>query len=195
MRSTLTGEPDFPTRQRVLNEQIDRMDEIVQHQLKRAAATGGATLGQAAVPIEPLLTELRTALKKVYGSKDLLIEVSDTEAATFAGDRGDLFELLGNLLDNACKWCRSRVRVGVGRASTPDARRRVLIVVEDDGAGIASADRQRILERGARADEHVPGQGLGLAMVRDIVELYDGQLDIRDSELGGARIEVELPGR
>jgi two-component system sensor histidine kinase PhoQ len=195
MRTTLTGEAEPATRQRVLNEQIDRMDEIVQHQLKRAAASGGAALGQAAVEIDPLLTELRAALKKVYGTKDLLIEVANTEPATFAGDRGDLFELLGNLLDNACKWCRSRVRVTVGRAMTPDGRRRIRIVVEDDGAGIASTDRQRILERGARADEHMPGQGLGLAMVRDIVELYDGKLEISDSPLGGARVDVELPGR
>jgi two-component system, OmpR family, sensor histidine kinase PhoQ len=195
MRTTLSADTDPQMRSRVLNEQIDRMDDIVQHQLKRAGASGGAMLGHAAMQVDPLLTELRAALNKVYASKDLLIEVAAEPGAQFAGDRGDLFELLGNLLDNACKWCRSRVRVDVKRAVGSDGRSRLAIRVEDDGAGIAVADRNRILERGARADEQVPGQGLGLAMVKEIVELYDGRLAIGDSPLGGALIDIELPGR
>ncbi len=180
MRSTLAAEPTTGRRHEIVDQQIDRMNAIVQHQLKRAAASGGAVVGQSAVEVAPMLVELRAALSKVYPQRDLLIEIGAPEGIAFAGDRGDLFELLGNLLDNACKWCRSRVRVTAARLSAADVRTRLRISVEDDGAGIASADRERILERGARADEQVEGQGLGLAMVREIVDLYDGTLEIGD---------------
>jgi len=186
---------ETPARQRVIEEQIDRMDAIVQHQLKRAAATGASVVGQSAVEVQPLLAELRAALIKVYASKDLLVEIEAAADARFAGDRGDLFELLGNLLDNACKWCHSRVRVRVERARNAAGRGQLRILVDDDGAGIAAHDRRRILERGTRADEAVPGQGLGLAMVMEIVALYEGNLEIEDSPLGGARIVIELPSR
>ncbi len=195
IRSALSEETDPERRQQLINQQIDRMDAIVQHQLKRAAASGGAVVGQAAVDVKPLLLELRTTLSKVYGQKDLLIEVASRGDARFAGDRGDLFELLGNLLDNACKWCRGHVRVVAARQLDATGRPRLRVTVEDDGAGIAIEDRKRIFGRGARADEQVDGQGLGLAMVHEIVELYGGSLEIADSDLGGARIEVVLPGR
>jgi two-component system, OmpR family, sensor histidine kinase PhoQ len=186
---------DPAARQRQLDEQIDRMDQIVQHQLKRAAATGASVVGQSAVEVQPILAELRSTLLKVYGNKDLMIEVDCPPSALFAGDRGDLFELLGNLLDNASKWCRSRVRVRVDRLAGSAQAARLRIAVEDDGAGVAEHDRQRILERGTRADEAVPGQGLGLAMVKEIVTLYEGTLSIEGSSLGGARIEIVLPAR
>jgi len=195
IRSALGGEPAIDRRHEIVNQQIDRMNAIVQHQLKRAAASGGAVMGQSAVEVAPMLVELRAALSKVYPDRDLLIEISAADGLAFAGDRGDLFELLGNLLDNACKWCRSRVRVVAARLPAADARTRLRITVEDDGAGIEIADRERILERGARADEQVQGQGLGLAMVREIVDLYDGTLEIGDSPLGGALVTVCLPGR
>lgn len=194
MRSSAST-ADAQARQRLVDEQIDRMDRIVQHQLKRAVATGASVVGRSAVAVQPLLAELRAALLKVYSGKDLLFELEVATGAQFAGDRGDLFELLGNPLDNACKWCRTRVSVDVQRAVDRQGRPLLRIVVEDDGAGIAAHDRQRILERGARADEAVPGQGLGLAMVQEIVALYEGRLEIGDSPLGGARIVVTLPGR
>ncbi len=194
MRAT-SATADPAARQRIVDEQIDRMDSIVQHQLKRAAATGASVVGQSAVDVQPILAELRAPLLKVYASKDLLIELDAATDARFAGDRGDLFELLGNLLDNACKWCRGRVRARAQRRIDASGRPRLQLVVEDDGAGIATHDRQRILTRGARTDEAVPGQGLGLAMVAEVVQLYEGTLDIGDSPLGGARIVVDLPGR
>ena len=195
IRSALGGDTDAARRGSLINQQVDRMDAIVQHQLKRAAASGGTVVGQAAVDVGPLLAELRTAMSKVYGHKDLLIEIASRNDARFSGDRGDLIELLGNLLDNACKWCRGHVRVSASRSLDEMGRPRLQLTVEDDGAGIAIEDRKRILERGARADEQVDGQGLGLAMVREIVELYGGMLEIVDSALGGARIVVALPGR
>ena len=178
-----------------LGAEIDRMSGIIEHQLKRAAASGGALLGAAPVEVEQVATELRMALLRVYAGKDLIIELALAPGAQFIGDRGDLTELLGNLLDNACKWCRSRVRLTAGSDGAMQVRERLSLTIEDDGPGISAADRARVLERGVRADASVPGHGLGLAMVRDTVDLYGGQLMIDRSPLGGARVAVRLSGR
>ena len=142
------------------------MSGIIEHQLKRAAASGGALLGQAPVEVAQVAAELRGALLRVYADKDLVIELAIAPGAQFIGDRGDLTELLGNLLDNACKWCRGRVRLTAAWMRAPAPRERLRLVVEDDGPGISAEDRARVLERGVRADEKVPGHGLGLAMVQ-----------------------------
>jgi two-component system sensor histidine kinase PhoQ len=178
-----------------LNAEIDRMSGIIEHQMKRAAASGGVLLGQAPVDVAPLVAELRGALVKVYGNKDLLFETAVAPEAQFIGDRADLTELLGNLLDNACKWAKGRVRVAIGVSANVDSRAALRLVIEDDGPGIAAADRARVLERGGRVDEATPGHGLGLAMVHDTVALYGGTMRIDASDLGGARFELRLPGR
>lgn len=177
-----------------LGPQIDRMSGIIEHQLKRAAASGGALLGQAPVDVAPIASELRVALLKVYARKDLSIELVVASHAQFIGDRGDLTEVLGNLLDNACKWCRGIVRLTV-EAEGSVARERLSIVVEDDGPGIPEESRARIGQRGVRTDENVPGHGIGLSMVQEIVEMYSGTLAIDTSPLGGARFCLRLPGR
>ncbi len=192
MRSTLPAVGSDPAG--VLGDEIDRMSAIIEHQLKRAAS-GGALLGQAPLDVAPLVSELRVTLLKVYARKDLSIGLSVEPGTQFVGDRGDLMELLGNLIDNACKWCTSRVRVTVSSNANAEPRQRLRIQVEDDGPGISEGNRARVLERGVRTDESVPGHGLGLAMVRDTVDLYGGKLAIDQSELGGARISLALPGR
>jgi two-component system sensor histidine kinase PhoQ len=178
-----------------LNTEIDRMSGIIEHQMKRAAASGGVLLGQAPVDVAPIVSDLRVALLKVYGNKDLLFETAIEPKAQFIGDRADLTELLGNLLDNACKWSKARVRVAVTVNEEAGTRTALQLMVEDDGPGIAEGDRARVLERGGRADEATPGYGLGLAMVHDTVALYGGSLRIDSSNLGGARFELALPGR
>jgi two-component system sensor histidine kinase PhoQ len=178
-----------------LNAEIDRMNGIIEHQMKRAAASGGVLLGQQPVELAPVIVELRAALLKVYGNKDMLFETVIAADAKFIGDRADLTELLGNLLDNACKWAKSRVRVEGKVDASSDSRSALNIVIEDDGKGIAEEDRARVLTRGGRADEATPGYGLGLAMVRDTVELYGGSMRIESSTLGGARFELKLPGK
>ncbi|MBV8496636.1 MAG: histidine kinase [Gammaproteobacteria bacterium] len=177
-----------------MSAEIARMSGIIEHQLKRAAASGGALLGQAPVEVAQVAAELRGALLRVYARKDLVIELAVAADAQFIGDRGDLTELLGNLLDNACKWCRSRVRLGAAADDHARPRERLALTVEDDGPGISTEDRARILQRGVRADEKVPGHGIGLAMVQDTVDLYGGSLAIGSSQLGGARFSVRLPG-
>jgi two-component system, OmpR family, sensor histidine kinase PhoQ len=191
MRSSLSAGAESGT----VGAEIDRMTGIIEHQLKRAAASGGALLGQAPVEVAQVAAELRGALLRVYARKDLSLELAIAPATLFIGDRGDLMELLGNLLDNACKWCRSRVRLTAGSDESAGPRERLTLVVEDDGAGISADDRARVLERGVRADQNVPGHGLGLAMVHDTVDLYGGQLSIDSSPLGGARFSLRLPGR
>jgi two-component system sensor histidine kinase PhoQ len=178
-----------------LDGEIDRMTGIIEHQMKRAAASGGVLLGQAPVDVAPVVTELRAALLKVYGNKDLLFETAVGNGVQFIGDRADLTELLGNLLDNACKWAAARVRIEASVDPAGETRRALRFVIEDDGKGIAEADRARVLTRGGRADEATPGHGIGLAMVHDTVELYGGSMRIDGSALGGARFELCLPGR
>jgi two-component system sensor histidine kinase PhoQ len=192
-----TASREVGERQRaLLDAEIDRMAQIVDHQLKRAATGGGARLGQASVDPAPLLAELRATLLRVHAARDLQMQIDIEPGCAFAGDRGDLLELLGNLLDNACKWSRQRVRVRARLHVAANGPARLLVQVEDDGPGIAAADRARVLQRGVRADEQRPGHGLGLAMVNDTVAAYGGELRIDASpELGGARVEVLLPGR
>ncbi len=142
-----------------VNAQVDRMSAIVEHQLRRAATSGGASVGRHAVELLPIAQELRSALLKVHGKKDFSLELAIGPELLFVGDRDDLTEALGNLMDNAAKWCRSRIRVSAALQDTAGAARKLGILVEDDGPGVAAADRQRVLERGARADEHTPGTG------------------------------------
>jgi two-component system sensor histidine kinase PhoQ len=133
---------------------------------------------------------------RVHSGKDLAIEMEVAARAGFVGDRGDIIELLGNLLDNACKWCSAQVLVQVRLLEDQPSPDRLAIRIEDDGPGIAPEDRGRVLARGVRADERAPGHGLGLAMVADTVALYGGEVVIGESTaLNGARVEVTLPGR
>ena len=178
-----------------VNEQVDRMTAIVEHQLRRAATTGGASVGRRSVEVQPLAQDLRGALVKAHSKKDFTLELAVPADVQFVGDRDDLMEALGNLMDNASKWCRSRVRVTAALKSGVGAGQKLSVVVEDDGPGVPEADRDRVLQRGARADEATPGHGLGLAMVRDMAEMYGGTLTLGDSPLGGARVELRLPGR
>ena len=193
MQANLTNES--ATSAATFGAEIDRMKDIIAHQLKRAAASGGALLGQAPVDVMQVAVDLRAALLKVYAGKDLSIELVVERESQFVGDRGDFTELLGNLVDNACKWCRSRVRVTVAIDPQAGSRERLSLAVEDDGPGISEENRERVLQRGVRTDESVPGHGLGLAMVHDTVDLYGGAMSIDASPLGGARFSLKLPGR
>ena len=196
MRSALAPDVGTDAARRTIGTEIARMTDIIEHQLKRAAASGGALLGQAPVAVAAVAADLRAALLKVYSRKDLSIELAIQEDSHFIGDRGDFVELVGNLMDNACKWCREKVRVSVvvedGQAG---GRENLTLAVEDDGPGIAEENRAKVLERGVRTDESMPGHGLGLAMVHDTVDLYGGRLVVDASPLGGARFTLRLPGK
>lgn len=194
MRTSLEGES--PRVRAVLDREVERVAQIVDHQLRRAATSGGRTLGQGSVLLAPLVADLRATLLRVHAGKDLTFHADVQPGASFIGDGGDATEMLGNVLDNACKWSRLRLAIHVQVLPNGPPGRCLRISVSDDGPGIAPQDRERVLGRGVRADEQLPGHGLGLAMVAETVLLYGGQLVIGDSqELGGARIDIFLPGK
>jgi two-component system sensor histidine kinase PhoQ len=194
MRNLLGGQQSRElTVTRQLDEQVGRMDDIVKYQLRRAAASGGISLGTGPTAVREALEALRGALLKVYVERGLTCELHVADGAAFAGDREDLTEIAGNLLDNSFKWARSKVRVTAERITSLAARRDGLrLVIEDDGPGIPPESRAKVLERGARLDERVSGQGIGLSVVRELVELNGGTITIDQSSLGGARIEVRI---
>jgi len=192
IRSTLTtgGQGAAALAAASINDQVQVMSSLVDHHLKRAGS-GGVTLGQPLVALAPIAQQLRLALLKVHARKDLLIELALPADAGFAGDADDLYEILGNLMDNAAKWCRGHVRVSATLDAGP---RRLCVLVEDDGPGIAPVDRERVLQRGVRADQQVPGHGLGLAMVLEQAGLYGGNLQLAEADLGGLQVQLQLPG-
>lgn len=176
-----------------LHEQVSRMDDIVKYQLRRAAASAGSGLATAPVDVYEVLAGLRGALLKVYAERALICDLRVADGCLFFGDREDLTEIAGNLLDNAFKWARTQIRLSAEPIGSSSARRDgLLIVVEDDGPGIPESERARVLERGARLDERVSGQGIGLSVVRELVQLNRGTITVEVSALGGARIEVRL---
>lgn len=177
-----------------LDTQLKRMNNLVSYQLARAASSGHA-LFAAPVAIEPSAEEIVRGLEKVYALKGVICEFEIDPAARFHGEPGDLQELMGNLLENAFKWARSRVLLTAVPTKTVGNRRAgLLLAVDDDGPGIAEEDVAHVLQRGVRGDERVQGHGIGLAIVQDLVRGYRGELHVsRSKELGGARFEVTLP--
>lgn len=187
MRSLLSEPVAGDVRTDALERELDRMDQRVSYQLRRARASGATGLGVEPVPVAPVIRDLKETLDKVYRDKGVVCETRVAARAVFQGDPGDLTELLGNLMDNAYKYCAGRVEVGASME-----RDRLIVTIGDDGPGIGADEADRLLERGVRADESVPGQGIGLAVVRETVALYGGTLDVGRSTLGGAEVRIGL---
>lgn len=175
-------------------EQVARMDEIVAYQLARAAKSGHQTYA-APLPVLGHAEEIAITLEKVYARKGALAEFDVDPKACYYGEKGDLLELLGNLMDNAFKWCRSRVLLTARPIVHLRSRRAGLLLrVEDDGPGIPEAQVSEVLKRGVRGDERVQGHGIGLSIVGELVASYGGELKVgRSEQLGGACFEVVLP--
>jgi two-component system sensor histidine kinase PhoQ len=138
-----------------------------------------------------VIEKVIAALSKVYADKSVVVDTNLDLRAVFAGDAGDLTEMLGNLLDNAFKWCRHRVRVE-SRMTTGPSRAVVELTVEYDGPGIPEDLKATVLQRGVRADESTPGHGLGLAMVQDTVRLYQGEWELGTGTLGGLQVRLRF---
>ncbi|MDJ0812556.1 MAG: ATP-binding protein [Woeseiaceae bacterium] len=188
MRALLNEDKDSGEAAR-LNEQIERMDEIVRYQLRKPSASQAQNLVLARVAIEPEIERLVAGLAKVYHDKSPVIETEVGAGLTFRGDAGDFLEIAGNLLDNACKWCQSTVRISVTGAPGGETR----MVVADDGPGIPDDAAESLLQRGTRLDENTPGHGIGLAVVKELAESYGGTLEIGRADLGGAQFTVTIP--
>jgi len=190
LRNAVTGNSPPETLRTTADEQLARMVEIIDHQLQRAAMAGRSVLSEP-LAVAGVVNKLVSALQKVYAEKAVRFTLDDANHAVFRGDEGDLYELAGNLLDNAFKWCRTKVRLTLSNIEH-DNLQRLLLCIEDDGPGIPEEQRDNVLQRGGRTDPAAPGHGLGLDMVRETVAVYQGKLNISSSELGGVRIEVLL---
>jgi signal transduction histidine kinase len=159
----------------------------LERQLGRARLAGGASPGQR-TELAREVAQLVRALRTIYRDKELDIRCEIPPKTVFPGDREDLLELLGNLMDNACKWARQRVRVRAGMAAD------LSLVVEDDGPGCPEEMLSELARRGARVDESTAGHGLGLSIVRDVVDGYGGRLQFgRSPFLGGFQVQVSIP--
>ncbi|MDX1406083.1 MAG: ATP-binding protein [Woeseiaceae bacterium] len=176
-----------------VESQIERMDDIVRYQLRKPATIHSETVGVASFPVERELTRLVEGLQKVYKEKNPQIDLEVTQGMRFHGETGDFLEVSGNLLDNACKWCKQQVRLTI-RPLQPNNNDSggMLMIVEDDGPGIPVEAVDALMQRGTRLDETAPGHGIGLAVVKDIAASYGGTVEISESALGGAKISVTL---
>ncbi len=181
--------PSQQTLPQDIQQQLQQYTRQIQHlmdrELKRARLAGAGLPGQQ-FDAEQELPLLIDVLKRVYQDKPLHFELQLDCHQLIHADRNDMLELLGNLLDNACKWSHSTIRCHI------DYRQGMRVQIEDDGPGCSDAKRDQLTQRGVRADENTPGSGLGLAIVKDIVELYQGSLELDRSALGGLNVTVRL---
>ncbi|MGH8463339.1 MAG: ATP-binding protein, partial [Pseudomonas sp.] len=169
-----------------LREQLEQIQQRLSRELNRARLAGDALPG-AQFDCDVELPGLLGTLSMIHG-EGLTLSQQVPPGLLLPWDREDLLELLGNLLDNACKWADSEVQLSI-----EDHPERYRLLIDDDGPGIPVSERQQVLERGTRLDEQIEGHGLGLGIVRDIVEAWSGQMMLQESPLGGLRVCIELP--
>jgi signal transduction histidine kinase len=168
--------------------QVDTMRRQVDHYLARARAAGSVNVLGNRTQVAPVLNDLARVLARIHAERAVVIDCDCPPDLFFRGERQDLEEMAGNLMDNACKWAARQVQVH-GLKAGPS----FTLTVEDDGPGLSPENRARVGERGERLDETVPGSGLGLAIVRDISKLYAGSLALGASPLGGLEARLTLP--
>lgn len=175
---------------RLVVDQVDTARKQVDYHLTRAQAAATTRMPGRRTPLLPIIDGLVRAMQRIHAERALELRVQPMpETLAFRGDAHDLQEMLGNLLDNACKWASHRVEINA--ASNGD---QLLITFDDDGQGLAAEQRESVIQRGVRADEKVSGSGLGLAIVADLTQMYGGGVVLQDSPLGGLRVVLTLPG-
>src|SRR5687768_9576226 len=176
-----------------LRQQVERMRRQIDHHLARARVTASVRAAPGVrCAVLPSVEGLVRTMRRLHAERELSIDAEVSLAHEIRGRREDLDEMLGNLLDNACKWARSRVAIS-SSISSSDNDARVIISVDDDGPGLDPSTRAQVLQRGVRADQQVAGSGLGLAIVADVAELYGGSVTLETSPLGGTRARLRLP--
>jgi len=186
--------PDDPLAQKVL-EQAEIMRDQVARQLERARLAARSTgVAGTLIDVPPVVTALARTMEKLHRERDIAIAVDVVEHARFRGEQQDLEEMIGNLVDNACKWAQARVAIEVAAEGPPgDAASKVRVIVDDDGPGLSPAEREQVALRGQRLDESKPGSGLGLSIVVELANLYGGVLTLGSAPIGGLRAELALP--
>jgi signal transduction histidine kinase len=174
----------------VVQRQAHAMRDHVDHHLRRARAAARTSGQGERTPVAPVLEELALTLERIHQDKGVEIDWDAPEDLAFSGERQDLLELAGNVVENAAKWCRRRVRV---RAAVDVRADRFRLTVEDDGPGLPPDQRAEVMQRGARLDESAPGSGLGLSIVDDLARAYGGEVQLGSSPLKGLQVDLLLP--
>lgn len=181
-------DPDAAQLAEMVKRQVFSMRRQVDHYLTRARAAGSLDVLGNRTQVAAVVEDLSRVIARIHAARGIAVDADCGEDLYFRGERQDLEEMLGNLIDNACKWARSAVRVGCERNGG-----RLVFLIEDDGPGLSAEQRGQVGERGERLDESVPGSGLGLAIVRDISKLYGGFFELGESSMGGLLARLELP--
>jgi signal transduction histidine kinase len=167
--------------------QVEKMRRQIEFHLAHVRAAGSGDVPGARCPVLASVEGLTRTLLRLYIARDLAVQVDVSPAHFIRGQPEDLEEMLGNLIENACKWAKSSVKI---QSVQEDGA--IVITVDDDGSGLPASMREVVLQRGVRADEAAPGSGLGLAIVCDLVELYEGTFSLEDSPMGGLRARLRL---
>jgi signal transduction histidine kinase len=173
----------------VVGEQAEAMRRHVDHHLRRARTAARSQGSRDRTLVEPVIDELASALERIFQDRGVVIDWRAPEELAFQGERQDLLEIAGNIMENACKWARGKVRV----TASGSAGEKLSLVVEDDGPGLAAAQRAEMLKRGVRLDETSPGSGLGLSIVDELARAYGGSVELGASEMGGLKVSIVLP--
>jgi len=185
--------PADPLAQKVL-EQTDIMRDQIARQLERARLAARSAVVGTLIDVPPVVTALARTMEKIHRDRDVAIALDVPAQARFRGEQQDLEEMVGNLVDNACKWAQSRVAIEVvANSAASDGKGRVRIIVDDDGPGLSAAEREQVARRGRWLDETKPGSGLGLSIVVELASLYGGVLTLGTAPIGGLRAELALP--
>jgi len=177
----------------VVERQAQTMREQVDHHLRRARAAARSQTSGERTPVEPILDELAVTLERIFqdksGGRGVEIDWRCPEDLAFQGEKQDLLEMAGNVMENAGKWCRGKIRV----EAVPAGEARMSLTVDDDGPGLPPEERAQALKRGQRLDENAPGSGLGLSIVDELARAYGGSIQLGESPMGGLRVTLDLP--
>jgi signal transduction histidine kinase len=195
MMNESTAHPDDPLAAKVREQAEIMRDQVTRHLERARLAARVAVLGTV-TEVRPVVSSLARTMQKIHHDRGIAIDIMAPEDARFRGEQQDLEEMVGNLLDNACKWAQSRVAVETfaDRSGASAERRAIRIVVDDDGPGLTPQQREQVARRGRRLDETKPGSGLGLSIVVELASLYGGGLSLGTAPIGGLRAELLLPG-
>ena len=193
MRNEAVARTDDPLAAKV-GEQVDIMRDQIAHHLERARLAARLTVIGTITEVRPVVDALARTMEKIHRDRAITIAIDAPQDARFRGERQDLEEMVGNLVDNACKWAQSRVSIEVFPERAGGHAEMVRIVVDDDGPGLSPTERQQVARRGQRLDETKPGSGLGLSIITELSGLYGGGLTLGTAPIGGLRAELVLPG-
>jgi signal transduction histidine kinase len=194
MVNEASARPRDPLAEKVMEQAEIMRDQVARH-LERARLAARVTAVGSVTTVTPVVTALARTMEKIHRERGVAIAVSAEDDVRFRGERPDLEEMVGNLVDNACKWATARVAIAVTqeRAEAGSDAEIVRIVVDDDGRGLSPSEREQAAKRGGRLDESKPGSGLGLSIVLELARLYGGALNLASAPLGGLRAELVLP--